>query len=97
MSVVSRLGIAGVGLPMSDELIEGMKEEDCEVLSNMVVVAVKSGSAICVDSRLLLTTGDSIKIDAVVGVGKLTIETDTVSMLDVTVILNGFEEVELSI
>ena len=74
-----------------------MKEEDCEVLSNMVVVAAKSVSAICVDSRLLLTIGVSVKIDAGVGVGKLTIETDTVSILDVAVILNGFEEVELSI
>ena len=103
MSVVSRLGITGVGLTISDELIseleliEGMKEEDCEVLSNLVVVAEIAGSAIWFDSRLLLTIGVSVKIDAGVGVRKFTIETGTVSIIDEAVILTVFEEVELSI
>ena len=80
-----------------------MKVKDCkpirivEVLANLVVVAAMAGSGICVDSRLLLTIGDSVKIDAGVGVWKLTIETDTVSIIDVAVILTVFEEVALSI
>ena len=74
-----------------------MTVEDCEVLSNMVVVGAIAGSAICVDSRLLFTIGVSVIIDAGVCVWKLNIETDTVSIIDVAVILTVFEEVELSI